>query len=482
MKRFLNKMMQQLSLLGKTMLVPIAVMPAAGILGLLFGPNMLNVPAISNISNIVFSNVDYLFLLGAASAYSKSKDKTSVMVAAVVAYMIFKSNLELLNDTLNAGVFGGIIVGACIAWTYNKTYKVKVPAFLSFFAGEKCVITLSPVVALILSYIFSLLWIYPQAAMNQFGFWLGGAGAIGIFLFLFCNRALIPTGLHQVLNAYILFEMGEYTTSTGEVIRGEIPRFMAGDPNAGFFWTGFYIIMMFSIPAISYAIYKTAQDKKKQEVKGAMTAGALTSFMATVTEPIEFSFLFASPKLYIIHSFYSGLGGVVLYLLGARLGSFNGASIIDYVLSFSYGDKAWLVIPVGVVFFVLYYVTFKYIIIKDNVQTPGREVEIEIGDKVSEKEKNLKLSHGNFSYMAKQIIKNCGGYENIVTLNNCMTRLRLEVKDATILNDDNIKKTGAKGVIKLSNTSVQIIIGTDVVKAKDEMEMQLDELRKQADA
>ena len=337
-------------------------------------------------------------------------------------------------------------------------------------------------VALILSYIFSLLWIYPQAAMNQFGFWLGGAGAIGIFLFLFCNRALIPTGLHQVLNAYILFEMGEYTTSTGEVIRGEIPRFMAGDPNAGFFWTGFYIIMMFSIPAISYAIYKTAQDKKKQEVKGAMTAGALTSFMATVTEPIEFSFLFASPKLYIIHSFYSGLGGVVLYLLGARLGSFNGASIIDYVLSFSYGDKAWLVIPVGVVFFVLYYVTFKYIIIKDNVQTPGREVEIEIGDKVSEKEKNLKLSHGNFSYMAKQIIKNCGGYENIVTLNNCMTRLRLEVKDATILNDDNIKKTGAKGVIKLSNTSVQIIIGTDVVKVKDEMEMQLDELRKQADA
>ncbi len=220
MKRFLNKMMQQLSLLGKTMLVPIAVMPAAGILGLLFGPNMLNVPAISNISNIVFSNGDYLFLLGAASAYSKSKDKTSVMVAAVVAYMIFKSNLELLNDTLNAGVFGGIIVGACIAWTYNRTYKVKVPAFLSFFAGEKCVITLSPVVALILSYVFSLLWIYPQAAMNQFGFWLGGAGAIGIFLFLFCNRALIPTGLHQVLNAYILFEMGEYTTSTGEVIRG----------------------------------------------------------------------------------------------------------------------------------------------------------------------------------------------------------------------------------------------------------------------
>lgn len=478
MKKYLSKLMQQFSLLGKAMLVPIAVMPVAGLIGLIFGANMLNIPAIANVSSVVFSNIDFLFVLGTAGAYAKSKDKTTVLVGAVVAFLIFKANLTLLDDTLSPGVFGAIILGACVATTYNQTHEIKAPAILSFFAQEKCVVSLSPIIGLVLSYIFSFVWGYPQAWMNSFGIWLGGMGALGVFLFIFLNRALIPLGLHQVLNAYILFEMGSYTTSAGEIVKGEIPRFIAGDPTAGWFWTGFYVIMMFGIPAISYAIYKTANSDKKEEVKGIMSAGALTAFTATVTEPIEFSFLFASPKLYLIHSLYSGLGGLILYLLGSRLGTFSGAGILDYVLSFQYGDRAWMIIPVGIIFFILYYITFKFIIIHDDVQTPGREKEIAISAEVSEEEKELKLSHSNYAYMAKKIIQNCGGESNIVTVNNCITRLRLEVRDASLLNDDNIKKTGAKGVIRLSDTSVQIIIGTEVGKVREEFDLVLEEQRK----
>ena len=352
---------------------------------------------------------------------------------------------------------------------------------LSFFANEKCVVSLSPIIGLIFAWLFSVIWIYPQNAMDAFGVWLGGMGAVGVFLFIFLNRALIPLGLHQVLNAYILFEIGSYTNAAGEVVHGEIPRFMAGDPTAGWFRTGFYVIMMFGIPAIALAIYKTAREDRKKEVKGVMTAGAVTAFASTVTEPIEFSFLFASPKLYLLHSFYSGLGGAVLALLGSRLGTFNRAGILDYVLCFRYGDRAWMVIPVGIVFFFLYYITFKKIIIKDQVETPGREREPELSETAGEEEKQLKLSHSNYAYMAKKLLQNCGGPENIVSVANCLTRLRLEVKDAGLLNDENIKKTGAKGVIRLNNNSVQIVIGTEVKNVREEFEMQLEELRKQAE-
>lgn len=481
MKRYLNKLMQELSLLGKAMLVPITVMPVAGIIGLIFGADFLNIPVIAGLSSIVFGNVDFLFVLGAAGAYSKAKDKTTVMVGAVVAFLVFKQTLGTLTPDLNAGVFGGILVGIAVAYTYNHTHKLKAPAVLSFFANEKCVVSLSPLIGLAFAWLFSIIWIYPQNAMDAFGVWLGGMGAFGVFLFIFLNRALIPLGLHQVLNAYILFEMGSYTNAAGEVVHGEIPRFMAGDPTAGWFWTGFYVIMMFGIPAIALAIYKTAREDRKKEVKGVMTAGAVTAFASTVTEPVEFSFLFASPKLYLLHSLYSGLGGAILVLSGSRLGTFNGAGILDYTLCFRYGDRAWMVIPVGIVFFLLYYITFKKIIIRDQVETPGRERELELSETAGEEEKQLKLSHSNYAYMAKKLLQNCGGQENIVSVANCLTRLRLEVKDAGLLNDENIKKTGAKGVIRLNNNSVQIVIGTEVKYVREEFEMQLEELRKQAE-
>lgn len=263
MKRYLNKLMQELSLLGKAMLVPITVMPVAGIIGLIFGADFLNIPVIAGLSSIVFGNVDFLFVLGAAGAYSKAKDKTTVMVGAVVAFLVFKQTLGTLNPDVNAGVFGGILVGIAVAYTYNHTHKLKAPAVLSFFANEKCVVSLSPIIGLIFAWLFSVIWIYPQNAMDAFGVWLGGMGAVGVFLFIFLNRALIPLGLHQVLNAYILFEMGSYTNAAGEVVHGEIPRFMAGDPTAGWFWTGFYVIMMFGIPAIALAIYKTAREDRR---------------------------------------------------------------------------------------------------------------------------------------------------------------------------------------------------------------------------
>lgn len=469
MKKIWNKISQQLSLLGKTMMIPITIIPITAILSNLFSTNMLDVPVIANAGSMIIKNLDLIFAMAAAVAYSHTKDKVYVMFASSVSFLIFKSNLALLNETVNMGVFGGIIFGAMVAILYNYSRKWKIPTFLSFFGGEKMVITLSPILAIVMAYIFAYVWVYPQSWLTSLSAGIAQLGVVGVFLFLFLQRILVPFGLHHVLNAYFLFELGSYTTPTGEVVKGLTPRFLAGDVSAGIYGPGVYIAFFFGIPAIAYAIYKAADKDKQADVKGLMWSGSLTSILGGITEPIEFTFMFASPKLYFLHAFYTGLAGVVTALLGVSHG--GGKNIIQFLLLYNLGNRAWLILPIGLVFGALYYFTFKAIIIKDNVQTPGRAASFEIGEEITEEEMNLKLSHNNYYYMAKKILQFVGGKDNVTNYTNCMTRLRINVKDMAPVDEEAIKKTGALAVVKQSEHELQIVIGTDVHKVYQDFDV-----------
>lgn len=454
----------QLSKLGKAMLIPVVAMPVAGLLARFGQPDLLNLDILRIASDVVFGNLDMLFAVGCVLAYTKSKDKANPVLASVLSIMVFRQALTFLNDSISMGVFGGIVSGVATAVIYNYSKEWKVPSMFSFFAGDKLVITLGPLFSIPLAYVFSVIWAPVELGLDNFATWLGAMGIIGIFIFGFLNRLLIPTGLHHVLNAYVFYELGTFTTASGTVVTGEMSRFLAGDPAAGSFLSMFYVIMIFGIPGAAMAMYKTAYKENKEEVKGLANSGILTSLFAGITEPIEFSFMFASPLLYFIHSVFTGLAGAILYIFHSRIGFTFGFNIIDLVLNWKMGNNVIYVIPVGILFFCLYYFTFKLFIIKKDIKTPGRI------DSANEEidEKSIKLSHSNYEYMAKKILQNIGGSENVITASNCVTRLRLEINDISLVNEENIKKTGAKGVVKINDNNIQIIIGTEVVNVMKE--------------
>ena len=471
MSNSLRVVSNQLSKLGKAMLIPVVAMPVAGLLSRLGQPDLLNLDILKIASDVIFGNLDLLFAVGCILAYTKSKDKSSAVLAGVLSVMVFRQALTYLNESISMGVFGGIVSGVSTAIIYNYSKNWKVPSMFSFFAGEKLAITLGPIFSLILAGVFSFIWPPIEAGLDAFAIGLGSMGIFGVFLFGFLNRALIPTGLHHVFNAYIFYELGSYTTANGTVVTGEMTRFLAGDPSAGSFLVMFYVIMVFGIPGVAAAMYKTARPENKEEVKGLANSGALTSIVAGVTEPIEFSFMFTSPLLYFIHSVFTGLAGAILYLFNSRLGFAFGFNIIDLTLNWNMGNNVIYIIPVGIAFFFLYYFTFKTIILKKDIKTPGRSENITEG--IDERE--LKLSHSNYSYMAKKLLQNVGGVENIVNAENCVTRMRLEIKDISLINEDNIKKTGAKGVVKVNKNNIQIIVGTEVVHVMKEFNALLSE-------
>lgn len=470
-----NKIMKQLSKLGKAMLIPIAATPVAGLLARLSAADMLNMPVLETAAWVVFGMMDLLFAIGAVIAYAKTKDKSIPIIGAIISLQVFKAVLGYMDETINMGVFAGIVVGVMTAIVFNYSREWKTPQMFSFFTGDKFVVTLAPLVAVPLGMLFSYIWVPCQAGLNSFGLWIAGAGALGVFVFGLTNRLLIPIGLHHVVNTYIYYELGTFVTASGEVVKGEIPRFLAGDPTAGLFLAMFFIPMMFGLPGACLAMYKTAKENKKAQTKSLMQAGALTTFVAGITEPIEFSFMFVAPRLYAFHAILTGAAGAILYLLDVHFGMSVNFCIIDYVLNFGLSTNGWLIMPVGIVFFFIYYFGFKFMIEKFDLKTPGREDDFVIEEEVTEEEMNIKLESSNYQYMAKKLLQNVGGKENVEEAENCATRLRLELKDGTLVNETNIKKTGAKGIVKLSETSIQIIIGPEVSKVAKEFKEMLED-------
>lgn len=453
--------------LGRSLLLPIVAMPIAGILFRLTAPDLLDIP-LFQAAGAIITRMDELIAIGIAIGLSKGKSKGIPALVGYLAIIILKEAFAIVAPEQSMNVFGGILAGLVAAAVFNRFKDTKLPDMLAFFSGEKFPITMIIVVMLPIAWVATMVWPFAQSGIDTFAQTLMGLGALGIFLFGFFNRALIPIGLHHVLNTYIYFGMGSYTTASGEVVHGEITRFLNGDPTAGYFIGGFFLVMMFGVPAIALAIYRAAKYDKDQ-TKTLMTSGAGTSFLTGITEPIEFTFLFTSPLLYLIHAVYTGLAGAILYLFEIRLGFSWGASFIDYLANFGIADNPLWIIPIGAVFFLLYYFTFYFVIKYRQVPIIGQIAPDSVSDEVTEEEKSYKLSHGNHAYMAKKVLEFLGGETNIENVDNCITRLRINVLDTSIVNKEKILQTGVKGVLMKGN-HVQVVIGPEVTTVRTELD------------
>lgn len=501
----------QLQRLGKSLMLPIAVLPAAGILLRLGQDDLLgriDAPvigpffhAMSAAGGAVFTHLPLLFAVGVAIGFARKADGSTAL-AAVVGYLVMEAVFKTMSPIVLAGeldkageqaqinysVFAGIVIGLVTAWLFDRYHTIQLPSYLGFFGGRRFVPIVVSLACLFLA--FAMSYFYPifDAGLTSLGRFIGGAGALGAFVYGFANRMLIPVGLHHILNSYVWFIYGDHQTPDGQVVTGELTRFASGDPTAGILTSGFYPILMFGLPAAALAMIHLANKKQRKVALGILSAAALTAFLTGVTEPLEFSFMFVAFPLYVIHALLTGLSLAIAYLLDIHLGFSFSAGLIDLLL---YGTapaakNVGLLIAMGLVFFVVYYLMFRFAITKWNMRTPGREPEAEFE---AEQQANLTeggdaptavASRGSATAVqtappavtadskAEQLIAAFGGRENLVSVDACITRLRMEVADKSKVDQARLKALGAAGVIEVGN-SVQAVFGTQAEALKNEI-------------
>nr|WP_295973417.1 glucose-specific PTS transporter subunit IIBC [uncultured Bacillus sp.] len=484
---------------GKALMLPVALLPAAGIL-LALGTALQNPVLIeiapflnnsvveivssvmSNAGNIVFSNLPLLFAVGVAVGLAGGEGVAGL--AAIIGYLIMNVTMgtvlgvtagdkivghtEILGiPTLATGVFGGIIVGVVAAMLYNRFYEIELPSYLGFFAGKRFVPIITAGTAVLLGLVMIVVWPPIQLGLNAFSQNMVHANlTLSAFIFGVIERSLIPFGLHHIFYSPFWFEFGEYITKTGEIVRGDQAIFMAQirdnvqNLTAGTFMTGKFPFMMFGLPAAALAIYHEARPERKKVVGGLMAAAALTSFLTGITEPLEFSFLFVAPVLFGIHAIFAGLSFMTMHLLNVKIGMTFSGGLIDYILFglINPQTNAWMVIPVGLVFAVIYYFGFRFAIRKFNLKTPGREV-------VEEEKEGAAVQGSELPY---NILAAMGGQENITHLDACITRLRVSVNDVKNVDKERLKQLGAAGVLEIGN-NIQAIFGPRSETIKGQM-------------
>ncbi|MFJ4897221.1 PTS transporter subunit EIIC [Streptomyces sp. NPDC088727] len=393
---------QGLQKVGRSLQLPIAVLPAAGILLRLgqpdvFGDDGLGWHKVASVfataGGAVFDNLPMLFCIGVAIGFAKKSDGSTAL-AALVGFLVYSNVLKAFPvteaviqkgaDTAatynNPGVLGGILMGLVTAILWQKFHRTKLVDWLGFFNGRRLVPIIMAFVGVIFGVFFGLVWEPIGDVIADFGEKMTNLGAFGAGLFGLINRALLPVGMHQFVNTVSWFQLGDFTDATGAVVHGDLNRFFAGDPTSGQFMSGFFPIMMFGLPAAAIAIAHAARPERRKAVMGMMISLALTSFVTGVTEPIEFSFMFIAPVLYAIHAVLTAISMAVTWALGVHAGFTFSAGFIDYALNWNLATKPWLIIPIGLVFGALYYVLFRFAITKFNLTTPGREPEEEVED------------------------------------------------------------------------------------------------------
>ncbi|MEX3441244.1 glucose-specific PTS transporter subunit IIBC [Staphylococcus hominis] len=494
-----KKLFGQLQRIGKALMLPVAILPAAGLLlaiGTAFQGEALQhyLPfikngVIQNIANmmtgaggIIFDNLPIIFALGVAIGLAGGDGVAAI--AAFVGFIIMNKTMgAFLNvtpaqledpskgfanvlgiPTLQTGVFGGIIIGALAAWCYNKFYNISLPSYLGFFAGKRFVPIMMATTSFILAFPMAWIWPFIQNGLNAFSTGLLESNTgLAVFLFGFIKRLLIPFGLHHIFHAPFWFEFGSWKNAAGEFIRGDqrifIEQIREGvHLTSGKFMQGEFPVMMFGLPAAALAIYQTAKPENKKVVGGLMLSAALTSFLTGITEPLEFSFLFVAPLLFFIHAVLDGLSFLTLYLLHLHLGYTFSGGFIDFVLLGILPNKTpwWLVIPVGLVYAVIYYVVFRFLIVKFNFKTPGRE------------DKQASVANTSASKLPFDVLDAMGGKENIKHLDACITRLRVEVNDKSKVDVEGLKALGASGVLEVGN-NMQAIFGPKSDQIKHDM-------------
>ncbi|WP_054955525.1 glucose-specific PTS transporter subunit IIBC [Paenibacillus dakarensis] len=487
---------------GKALMLPVAILPAAGLLlglgNMLVNPDFLKyvpwldagwVQAIAtvmmNSGQIVFTNLSLLFAVGVAVGLAGGEGVAGL--AAIIGYLVMNVTMGsvlgvtesmigsdnayasvLGIPTLATGVFGGIIVGILAASMYRRFYNIELPSYLGFFAGKRFVPIMTAATSVLLGLLMTLIWPPIQAGLNTAShFMLEQNMTLSVFVFGIVERALIPFGLHHIFYSPFWFEFGEYVNQAGQYIRGDQNIFMAQlrdgvEFTAGTFMTGKFPFMMFGLPAAALAIYHEAKPENKKMVAGIMGSAALTSFLTGITEPLEFSFLFVAPLLFAVHTVFAGLSFMTMHLLNTKIGMTFSGGLIDYVIFGVIPNRTpwWNVIIVGLILAVIYYFGFRFVIRKFNLKTPGRE------DSVATEENTEKTGRSK-DELPYNILTALGGQSNIAHLDACITRLRVEVKDKANVDKNRLKQLGASGVLEVGN-NIQAIFGTrsDTIKSQ----------------
>lgn len=460
--------------IGKSLMLPVSVLPIAGILlgvgsaGLSWIPVSVS-QVMAEAGGSVFSNMPLIFAIGVALGFTNN-DGVSAL-ASVVAYGIMSKTMlvvapwvlglspdsveiQRLTDT---GVLGGIIAGIIAASMFNRFYRIKLPEYLGFFAGKRFVPIISGLIAIFVGILLSFIWPPIGTAIQRFSEWAAYQNpAVAFGIYGVVERALVPFGLHHIWNVPFQMQVGEYVNSAGQVFHGDIPRYMAGDPTARMLSGGF-LFKMFGLPAAAIAIWHTARPENRVKVGGIMISAALTAFLTGITEPIEFSFMFVAPILYVIHAILAGLAFVICILLGMRDGTSFSHGLIDFIVLSGNSSKLYLFPIIGILYAITYYSIFRFLIVKLNLKTPGREVE----------DKNAKQA--DKSAMGQSLVAAFGGKDNISSLDACITRLRIGVKEIDKVDRDELKRLGAAGVVVVGS-GIQAIFGPKSDNLKTEMD------------
>ncbi|SDC56521.1 glucose-specific PTS transporter subunit IIBC [Shouchella lonarensis] len=484
---------------GKALMLPVALLPAAGIL-LALGDAMQNndltskfsflttdwvvmiAELMQNAGSIVFTNLPVLFALGVAIGLSNGDGVAGL--AALIGYFIINVTLGVIGGinaetvgaepahamilgipTLETGVFGGIIAGLLGAFMYKKFFNIELPPYLGFFAGKRFVPIATAFFALFLGIVLHFVWPPIQEMLNTFSHSVIDANrTLAAFIFGVIERALIPFGLHHIFYSPFWFEFGSYTNAAGDIVRGDQTIFFAqirdgAELTAGTFMAGKFPFMMFGLPAAALAIYHCARPENKKVVAGIMASAALTSFLTGITEPLEFSFLFVAPLLFAVHTIFAGLSFMLMQILDIKIGMTFSGGVIDFLL---YGvlpgrTDWWLVIPIGLVFSVIYYFGFRFAIKKFNLMTPGRE----------KKDATATIGSVDKNSLPYNVLQALGGKENLTSLDACITRLRVSVKDKQHVDKEKLKALGASGVMEVG-PNIQAIFGprSDQIKTQ----------------
>ena len=478
------KAFAEIQKIGKALMTPVAILPAAGLF-LAFG-NKLGIPLMEQAGQIIFTNLPLLFAVGAAIGLVGGDGVAAL--SAVVAILIMNTTMGIVSDaaagvaagdmaygmvmgipTLQTGVFGGLIAGIIAAVCYKKFYKTELPAFLGFFAGKRLVPIMTALLAFLVGLAMPVIWVPFQVGLAKLSYLANETNTnISTFIFGVIERSLIPFGLHHIFYAPFWYQFGEYTNAAGQVVSGDQAIWFAmlrdGVTNftsvtysgAGKFLTGKYPFMMFGLPAAALAMYHEAKTENKKMVGGILFSAALTSFLTGITEPLEFSFLFVAPVLYGIHCIFAGLSFMLMNMFAVRIGMTFSGGLIDYIVfgvlpgTSGFENHWYMVIIVGLVFSVIYYFGFRFAIRKFNLMTPGRE-------EAKKEQTDVKV---NGNELAVLVLNALGGKENLVSLDACITRLRVEVKDTGKVDDKELKKLGASGVLKVGANGVQAIFGS----------------------
>ena len=478
--------MKFLQKLGKALMLPVAVLPICGILmgiGYYLCPATMQGGDIEGVKNLIgfflvkagsalIENMAILFAIGVGVGMSEKNDGTGgiaalaswLMITTLLSTGVVTTLIPSIADNATKtlafnkienpfiGILSGVIGSSC----YNKFKNTKLPDWLAFFSGKRCVAIIAGLVSIVVSAVLLFVWPLLFGALVALGDVVAGMGVVGAGIYAFLNRLLIPTGLHHALNNVFWFDT---------IGLGDLQHFWAGETSAdvtwslGMYMSGFFPCMMFGIPGAALAMIQCAKPAKKKIAIGLVASAAVCSFVCGVTEPFEFGFMFLAPGLYVVYALLYGIFTIITVALGFRAGFSFSAGATDLLFSSTLpaAQKTILIIPLGIAAFVVFYFVFLFAIKKFDLKTPGREDDDDL-----EAEKKVQLASDNYTEIAKKILAGCGGKGNIVSIDNCVTRLRLEVRDMTAVNDKAIKAAGVAGVIKPGKTSVQVIVGTKV--------------------